>query len=221
MSFLRAITRAPRPRLYSSTALPSVCPVCHTPLPTRLPACPKCFHISPIDSSHNFYEILNVPSRPNPFVLNLPSLKASFRQAQRSVHPDVWAVHGQDKADIARNLSSKVNSAYNTLLSPLSRIQYILKQRGFAVGETDQLEDPELIEEIMEAREALEEAEAQSDVDVIREDNSKRISATIQDIEAAVASEDWETAKRGAVRLKYLQGIDDAAHAWPDPPFDH
>ena len=38
---------------------------------------------------------------------------------------------------------------------------------------------------------------------------------------AAVTLKDWTSVKEYAVRLKYLQGIDLAAEAWPNQPFDH
>jgi hypothetical protein len=37
-------------------------------------------------------------------------------------------------------------------------------------------------------------------------------------IEHAVHLENWEDAHREAVRLKYLRGLEAAAHNWPNPP---
>ena len=72
----------------------------------------------------------------------------------------------------ARDLSGAVNKAYNTLLSPLSRAQYILLQHGLDVSETDQVMDTELLMGILETRESLEEAASQREVDQIREQNT-------------------------------------------------
>lgn len=74
----------------------------------------------------------------------------------------------QSKAQVARDLSGLVNEAYNTLLQPVSRIRYILSQHSLDVTETDQLDDPHLIAEIIELREALEEASSESEVEEIR-----------------------------------------------------
>jgi len=70
---------------------------------------------------------------------------------------------------VARDLSGLVNEAYNTLLQPLSRIQYILSQHNLGVSETDQLDDPHLITEVIEMREALEDASSESEVEGIKE----------------------------------------------------
>jgi molecular chaperone HscB len=78
----------------------------------------------------------------------------------------------QDKTQAARDLSGLVNEAYNTLLQPLSRIRYILSQHDFGVSETDQLDDPRLIMEVIEIREALEDASSETEVEEIKKDVS-------------------------------------------------
>ena len=66
-----------------------------------------------------------------------------------------------------------MNTAYNTLVEPLNRIQYILECEGVKITETDQTDDIELISEIMEAREALEEAASDEDAELIRQRNHR------------------------------------------------
>lgn len=53
-------------------------------------------------------------------------------------------------------MSNAVNTAYKTLLLPMERITYVLRRNGEEVGETEQVDDMELIMEVMEAREAIE-----------------------------------------------------------------
>jgi len=139
----------------------------------------------------------------------------------------------QDKTQVARDLSSLVNEAYITLLQPLSRIHYILSQHNLGVLETDQLDDPHLITEVIETREALEDASTESEVEDIKKDvvglcttfiiltwvadgYIGKISETMENIERAVHVEDWGEAHRGAVRLKYLRGIEAAAQSGDD-----
>ena len=42
---------------------------------------------------------------------------------------------------------------------------------------------------------------------------SELIGATIKDIEAKVGNNEWQAVKRQAIRLKYLDGIQDAVYA--------
>ncbi|KAH8988352.1 hypothetical protein EDB92DRAFT_2090061 [Lactarius akahatsu] len=207
-------TYFPSPPLLSPH--PTICPSCGAPLPTRLPACPKCFHIEHSRPGYDYYDLLETPKSPNPFVVNESRLKNNFRRVQRYVHPDLWATQGKDKTQVARDLSSLVNEAYTTLLQPLSRIHYILSQHNLGVLEADQLDDPHLITEVIEIREALEDASTESEVDDIKKDVAGKISETMENIEHAVHVEDWAKARRGAVRLKYLRSIEAAAQSGDD-----
>ena len=61
-----------------------------------------------------------------------------------------------------------MNHAFKTLQNPVLRAEYILQGQGIDLAESEQtLEDPELLMEIMENREALDEAISQEQVDVI------------------------------------------------------
>jgi molecular chaperone HscB len=81
-------------RLYSSSPSP-LCASCAAPLPTRLPACPKCFQIERPIKKYDYYELLETPNSPNPFVINEGQLKNNFRRIQRYVHPDLWTSQGK------------------------------------------------------------------------------------------------------------------------------
>ncbi|KAH9982894.1 Co-chaperone Hsc20 [Lactifluus volemus] len=210
------LTRRPTTRSYSSSSL--LCSSCRAPLPTRLPACPNCFHIERPVNKYDYYELLETPKSPNPFIINENRLKDNFRRMQRYVHPDLWAAQGEDKTLAAHHLSGLVNEAYNTLLRPLSRIHYILSQHNVGISETDQSNDPQLITEIIEIREALESASSEGEVEEIKHDVTGKVSVTTKNIEEAVHLENWEKARREAVRLKYLRGLEAAAQSWPNPP---
>jgi HSCB C-terminal oligomerisation domain len=57
-------------------------------------------------------------------------------------------------------------------LNPLPRIEYILETHGIPLAETDKAEDMSFMMEIMEAREAIDDAEEPSEVQGILEQNS-------------------------------------------------
>lgn len=44
---------------------------------------------------------------------------------------------------------------------------------------------------------------------------------TLQEIEQLVGAKDWEALRTAAIKLKYLQGIESAAAAWPAVVHDH
>ena len=49
----------------------------------------------------------------------------------------------------------------------------------------------------------------------------EKIKKAEQDLSVSVAAKDWSEVTSVATRLKYLQGIEQAARVWPNPLFDH
>ncbi|KAJ7786315.1 hypothetical protein B0H16DRAFT_27109 [Mycena metata] len=189
------------------STLSSRCSSCSQTLPTPLPACTRCGSISPIPPSTSFHDIFALPSRPNPFVVDAALLKRRFREAQAVCHPDSWASKGQHKQDISQSVSSRLNEAYNALLRPLPRAEYILEQHGLPISEHDQLDDLEFIAEIMQARESIDEATDAAELAAVVDETGAQIEETVRVLEQAVGAEEWVSVKEAAVRLKYLESI--------------
>ncbi|KAG6336575.1 hypothetical protein ID866_2513 [Astraeus odoratus] len=168
-------------------------------------------YIARVHESVPYHELLGLPYGPNPFVVDAALLKRRFLEAQRICHPDAWATRSEVK-DVALELSNAVNAAYKTLTSPLHRIEYILRRNGIDIGEADQLDDVELISEIMEIRDEIDNVQPENAerLLVLRDENNANISRVARTIEDLVDREDWTETKNAAVRLKYLEGIEDA-----------
>ena len=77
----------------------------------------------------------------------------------------------QEIQEIAAELSSVVNKAYGTLLNPFTRAEYIMQLEDVHIGESESLDDQELIMEIMDAREELDSVENREDADRIQVEN--------------------------------------------------
>lgn len=91
---LRALLprRAPLVARLQSTARPSrPCPSCGRPLASNLPACTACGSIHPLPPNVPHHALFGLPVEPNPFAIDLPTMKQRFREAQASCHPDAWA----------------------------------------------------------------------------------------------------------------------------------
>lgn len=86
----------------------------------------------------------------------------------------------QREQELAAAQSSRLNEAYRTLLSPIERAQYILAQHGVETTESEKLEEPELIMEVLEAREELEDAKSEEDVSNIRQRNQRLVLSNCQ-----------------------------------------
>ena len=158
----------------------------------------------------------SIPSGPppaGPFAIDVPALRREFLRLQGSAHPDKHA--GADKAR-AEGLSTRINGAYKTLQNPLLRAQYLLELRGIdvAADETAKVEDPELLAEVLEMREAIEDLEDEEGLKPLIEENEARIERSLGVLQSAFAREDVEAAKEEAVRLRYWYNIKESLHDW-------
>src|ERR1700722_20335985 len=87
--------------------------------------------------------------RPRELSVHLPHL---------STHLTSPCFRVQDKLNLAQALSSQVNRGYQALFDPLSRAEYILQQHGVEISEIDTLDDDSFILDIMNIREAVDDA---------------------------------------------------------------
>ncbi|KAH9950340.1 Co-chaperone Hsc20 [Amylocystis lapponica] len=205
----------------SSSHAAATCPQCSTPLPTPLPVCPRCSYISTIPSSMSYHEMLGSQYEPNPFLVDNLELKNRFRDLQSVIHPDRWVGTSEGQQTAAAIMSARINEALYSLTHPLRRIEYILEREGHGRLETDSVDDPELLMEIMDARETLAAAESSEEAEEVRSENAEKLKEISTEIESLVAAKDWPAVRVAAVKLKYLYGIDFAAASWPDQVHDH
>jgi molecular chaperone HscB len=96
------------------------------------------------------------------------------------------------------------------------RAQYLLSLRGIdtAEDETAKVEDPELLLEVLEARESIEEAEREEDLEGMRDSNEQRIAESTQTIDEAFKNDDLQSAKEEAVKLRYWVNIKESIENW-------
>ena len=146
------------------------------------------------------------PPPAGPFPIDTRALRREFLQLQTLAHPDRHT--GPDKAR-AEGTSALINEAYRTLSSPLHRAQYILSLNGIDVAEdeTAKVDDPELLGEVLEAREVIEGAEEEEELAELRVQNEERIRGCESSLGRLCEVGDWDGAKEEAVRLRYWVNI--------------
>lgn len=174
-------------RSYSEKTTKLACPTCNTVLPASestststtqiLSHCPACNAFLPPSEDIDYFDLFSLPAG---YTVDKSQLRRSFLKWQGIVHPDRLSqstsnsTQRQQQEDWANMWSSIVNEGYKTLSDERLRGEYILGKQGVAVREEDKMDDPELLMEIMEVREALEDAQTQEQVDEIRDNNSGR-----------------------------------------------
>jgi molecular chaperone HscB len=131
---------------HSSTSTPTrPCPSCNTPISIPASPCPNCSKIVPIPTGITHHSILHlsepiasteanttfdIPSElldlpAYGFDLDVKGLRGKMLRRQMELHPDKYS--GDDKAvSLARDLSGRVNGAYEVLRDPLKRAEYLV-----------------------------------------------------------------------------------------------
>jgi len=113
-------------------------------------------------------------------------------------------------------MSARINEAYKTLENPLLRAQYLLSLRGIDVAEDEsvKVEDPELLMEVLEAREDIEAAESDDEIRAMKKVNNQRIEESVRVLEDAFMRDDMDSAKLEAVKLRYWINIKQSLDDW-------
>jgi len=78
------------------------------------------------------------------------------------------------------------------------------------------VEDPELLMEVLDAREEIEAAQAEEELEEIRAINDERIEASEKILDVAFREDDLITAKQEAVKLRYWVNIKESLDNWQE-----
>lgn len=180
------------------------------------------------------------PPPQGPFDIDVRALRREFLRLQAASHPDYFhsastsssssssAPDPENTAAAAKRrrqaeaTSSHINAAYKTLSHPLLRAQYILAERygvdlagdeaGSHAGGAPA--DPALLMEVLEAREAIDEAESEDDLEGPMAENEERIGRCLEGLRRAFAEGDVDGAVGEAIRLRYWESIKEGIRGW-------
>ena len=78
-------------------------------------------------SSRSYFEIFSLPVGWN---IERAAVDARYRQLQQEFHPDRYAAKGDVDKRLAVQTAALINDAYQTLISPLKRAQYLMQLDG-------------------------------------------------------------------------------------------
>ncbi|CAG8908791.1 unnamed protein product [Penicillium egyptiacum] len=174
----------------------------------------------------NHYTIFpqTLPAGPPPasaFAIPTSDLRREFLQLQGLIHPDKYP-NGVEK-QLAEGLSARINEAYRTLLDPLQRAQYILREwHGIDVtaedASTKHALDAETLMEVMEVQETIEEvgasAEAVAQINALKKENEGRVVECVGRLGEAFEKGDLEAARKECIRLRFWYSVGEGLREW-------
>lgn len=108
-----------------------------------------------MDFNQNYFEIFGLPID---YRVDTAELASRYLELQKEIHPDKFASSTEHEKRLAMQWSSLVNTANETLASPLQRAVYMLELKGLTIDHNPSL-PPEFLMKQIELREELEDLE--------------------------------------------------------------
>ncbi|XP_058888905.1 iron-sulfur cluster co-chaperone protein HscB-like isoform X2 [Acipenser ruthenus] len=169
--------------------------------------CTTCKVLQPPDEDRNYFDIMDCE---NSFAVDIQKLQRTYRNLQRSLHPDNFSQKQTKEQELSEKQSALVNEAYRTLLGPLSRGLYMLKLQGLQLEEgTHFAMEPQFLNEIMEINESLAATQTEEEASDIGHCIQDRLQELIRDVSESFSKGDLKKAKMLLAKMKYFVNIED------------
>jgi molecular chaperone HscB len=197
--------------LDANSSAPAPCWSCGGPVEAASPFCPTCHAVQPPRPGDHFTRL----GLPIEFAVDTAELDRLYFALQRQLHPDRFAMRTSRERAISQSLAVALNEAYETLKDPLSRATYLLGLYGIGANPDGchTVNDPTLLMEQMERREALMEAATPAAIDALAREAASHVAESEAAIATAFAAGDLTAAGRETTRLKYLVKLVEEARA--------
>ena len=158
----------------------------------------------------NYFALFSLKSD---FSIDLADLESAYQLQISQFHPDKFATKSEPEKSLALQNTSLLNTAYNTLKSPLKRATYLLELQGInAFDEKDTQMDEDFLMAQIEYRETLERAknfdEIEHFIDIITPLEDEHIVS----IEREFKQNNLQTIKNLVRQLRFYQQLKQQAN---------
>ncbi|XP_073004849.1 iron-sulfur cluster co-chaperone protein HscB homolog [Typha latifolia] len=165
-------------------------------------ACGSCGSVQPVDPSVDYFRIFGLERT---YDIKDDNLEGKYKDWQKKLHPDLVHTKSENEKAFAAEQSARVIDAYHTLRKPLSRALYLLKLEGIQVDEEKTVADPDLLVEMMEIREAVEEASDSQTLKQIQSQAQKKLEAWSNSFQEAFNKQHFNSAVTSTQRMRYYE----------------
>jgi molecular chaperone HscB len=142
------------------------------------------------------------------------TLDRAYFALQRQWHPDRFANRPAEERARSSTEAAALNDAYRTLKDPLSRAVYFAGLKGVELpGDGKTIDDPDLLMEAMEAREALHEAITVEAVDRLAAEARDDMKNSLAGLGGLFLRDDKPAIRKALLRLRYLNKFAEEARA--------
>lgn len=148
------------------------------------------------------------------FDVDIAELDRRYFALQRQLHPDRFARRTPREKAISQQQAAALNEAYETLKHPLRRARYLARRSGVDLPDEGRtIDDPELLMEAMERREALAEAATREAVETLEKGAAEERATLLASLSTLFASGDGSGLRAAILRLAYLDKFAEEARA--------
>ncbi|WP_428683053.1 Fe-S protein assembly co-chaperone HscB [Reyranella sp.] len=146
--------------------------------------------------------------------LDAAALDRAYFALQRQWHPDRFVSKPPEDRARASAEAASVNEAYRTLKDPLSRAFYMAGMAGVDLpGDGKTIDDPDLLMEAMEAREALHDAATSEAVNGLAAQAREHVQKALAGLGSLFLANDKAAIRKALLRLRYLDKFAEEARA--------
>lgn len=161
------------------------------------------------DFQQDYFALFGLPQR---FRIDRSELEQRYRALQTQVHPDRFSHLPQSEQRLSMQWATRVNEAYQTLLSPLARGRYLLGLHGVDTQEeTNTVMPADFLLQQMELRETLEAARLNRDPAAL-DALEARIKHAVDELQRQLAQaldeqRDYPTASGIVRKLRFMERV--------------
>ncbi|KAF5185065.1 iron-sulfur cluster co-chaperone protein HscB protein [Thalictrum thalictroides] len=169
-------------------------------------ACESCRCVQPVDPSVDYFQIFGLKKI---YGIDDTNLESKYKNWQKKLHPDLVHSKSEKEKEYAAEQSARVIDAYRTLQKPLLRAMYLLQMEGIHVDEEKTVSEPELLAEMMEFREAVEEAGSPQTLKQIQGQVQEKMEVWSKYFENAFKNRKFDDAISSTQRMTYYHRINE------------
>lgn len=191
-SFKEKICEGCKLKQIDSKLICGVCTTIHTPLE--------------ILKKSNYFEIFNLHQK---FSIDKKFLEKKYKELQKYIHPDKFALGDENTLLEAHNASSIVGNAYFILKDDFKRANYLLFLKGYESIEEGNatIKDQIYLETFMDIQEQIEEAQTKEEFMEIKKCLDEKIFFLTNELNKNFESEDLEKALEVLKTIKFNMSL--------------
>lgn len=168
-----------------------------------------------MDFRKNYFELLGVDAK---FAIDLKVVSEKYLELQRKSHPDKFANVSAAEQRLSVQFSSYINTAHETLKSPLLRAEYLLELAGHPLNsDTMTINDGQFLFAQMEWRESLSELSdnvkaalidimaATEELEFLSVNANKKRAQLIALFDAAYVDKQFTMAQQAIAKLHFVE----------------